>query len=249
MKRLSQLIKRVRRRFKLRQAIPQTLASLDAYALWAATYPPIAHNRLMQVEQAAMLDLLPPLADRDVLDLACGSGRYTQIARDRSARRVIGLDNSVPMLRVGLQAGVTVQNGAPSLAQGEMDALPFAADTFDVLICALAIGHLPPTRMLATFIEIARVLRPGGAALISDFHPFLYLSGGRRTFNAPNGVTYAVEHTPHLISDYYAALRSAGLTLERLSEPAAVPDLHSATLHSAAAPAVLILLARKPLSD
>ena len=36
---------------------PRTLISLDAYDLWAANYPPQAHNTLMQTEQQAMLDL------------------------------------------------------------------------------------------------------------------------------------------------------------------------------------------------
>src|SRR5215468_1484054 len=88
------------------RAAPRTLPSVDAYALWAATYPPRAHNRLMEIEQESMLRLLPDLADRDVLDLACGTGRYAAIAHQRDARNVVGTDNSLAMLRGGLQVGI-----------------------------------------------------------------------------------------------------------------------------------------------
>ncbi len=209
------------------QRPPRTLASLDAYALWAASYPPEAHNDLMRIEQAALLALLPPLAGCDVLDLACGSGRYSRIAHEHGARRVIGIDNSLPMLHAA--AGST-------FIQGTMDAIPLHADTCDVIICGLATGHLPPETMIRALREMERILKPGGTALISDFHPFMFLGGGRRTFTAPDGVQYAVEHYPHLISDYFAAIHSAGLTLDALTEPRA-PGM--------AAPAVLILRVRK----
>ncbi len=62
----------------------------------------MAHNKLMEIEQAAMLRQLPPLVGRDVLDLACGTGRYSQIAAERGARRVVGADNSFAMLRAGV---------------------------------------------------------------------------------------------------------------------------------------------------
>jgi malonyl-CoA O-methyltransferase len=82
-----------------RRSRPRTLSSLDAYARWAGSYPPHAHNALMRAEEAALLDLLPPLGGRIVLDAACGSGRYARIALERGARCVIATDNSPEMLR------------------------------------------------------------------------------------------------------------------------------------------------------
>ncbi len=219
-------MKRLRRALQRRIHPPQTLPSGDAYALWATSYPPTAHNRLMQIEQDAMLALMPPLAGRDVLDLAGGTGRYALIAQESGARQIVGVDSSAAMLRA---------NPLSPRVQAEMNAIPFCSGSFDVVICALAAGHLPPEQMRLTLTEIKRVLRPGGVALISDFHPFMFLSGGRRTFTAPDGVQYAVEHYPHLIADYYAAIRSAGLTLDALAEPCAE------RLDETAAPAVLVL--------
>jgi len=186
----------------------QTLSSLDAYARWAATYPPRAHNALMEAEESAMVSLLPELAGQVVLDLACGTGRYGLLAQERGAKAVIGLDNSQAMLRA---------NPLEVRALSTSEALPLAGSSVDVVLCGLALGHLP--RLEPTMREISRVLKSGGAALISDFHPFIFLSGQRRTFTAPDGQTYAVEHYPHLYADYHRAVREAGLHIERVVEP------------------------------
>ena len=69
----------------------------DAYAQWAATYPPRPHNRLMEVEQAAVLELLPDVRSLTVLDAGCGTGRYLRLCADRGAS-VVGIDLSAPML-------------------------------------------------------------------------------------------------------------------------------------------------------
>jgi malonyl-CoA O-methyltransferase len=164
----------------------------------------------MEIEQAEMLRLLPNVAGRSVLDLACGTGRYGLIAGQRGARRVVGADNSAAMLQRG---------GLRPAAEASMTALPFAANSFEVVICGLALGHLPPEAMRRAIAEIARVLRQGGTALFSDFHPYLYLKGGRRTFCAPDGTTYAAEHYPHLVADYFAAISAAGMAVSAISEP------------------------------
>lgn len=191
---------------------PKTLPSRQAYARWAKRYPPRPHNRLMEIEQAAMLRLMPPLAGCEVLDLACGTGRYSLIAQEASARRVVGVDDSLPMLRAG---------GGGLRIEASMTALPFASASFDVIVCGLAVGHLPLDALRGALAEMARVLRPGGEALISDFHPYLSLMGGRRAFTGDDGRAYAVEQHIHIVSDYFAALRTAGMVVLDIAEPRA----------------------------
>lgn len=196
---------------RVRRLLPtvgiRTLSSIDAYARWAATYPPHAHNVLMETEEAAMRGLLPDLVGLAVLDLACGTGRYSLIARDCGAQTVVGLDNSLAMLRA---------NPLRQVALATSEALPLPAASFDVVLCGLALGHL--AALAPTLHEIRRVLKPGGRALISDFHPFVFLSGGERTFTAPDGQTYAVEHYVHLYADYHRAAQQAGLYIEEVVE-------------------------------
>lgn len=185
----------------------RTLPSLEAYARWASHYPPQAHNALMEAEQAAVEALLPDLAECAIVDLACGTGRYALLARSRGARQVLGLDNSRAMLLAGALRAV----------QASAEAIPLRDGWADGLICGLALGHLPVLEPVLR--EIARVLRPGGWAVISDFHPFLFLTGRQRVFTAEDGRSYAVEHYPHLVADYVTAGAAAGLTIEAMEEP------------------------------
>lgn len=184
------------------------LPSLQAYQQWAGAYPPHAHNALMQAEEQAMRSLLPSMPGCSILDLACGTGRYALIARQLGAGRVIALDNSEAMLRASTLMGA---------ACATTEAIPLADQTVDGIICGLALGHLP--RLDPTFQEMGRVLKPGGWLLLSDVHPFIFLNGAQRTFQAADGRTYAVEHYPHLIADYHAAAQAVGLSLEALAEP------------------------------
>ena len=175
-----------------------------------------------------MLQAMPVLTERHVLDLACGTGRYSHLAREAGAARVVGVDNSDAMLRAG-------QQGAMSLAiRATMDNLPFASGSFDVIVCGLATGHLPPASMRRAIAEMARLLRPGGETFISDFHPALYRSGGRRTFTAPDGTEYAVEHYPHSIEDYTNAIADTGMRVSAILEP-------TANLRGSTIPAVLVI--------
>jgi len=209
---------------------PEVLRVVDAYARWAATYPPEAHNALMRLEEQMLLDLLPDVAGKTVLDLACGSGRYLKKMLDRGAKVALGLDVSPEMLRRARQV-------TTGLVRGSLVQLPFQPHTFEVITCGMAVGHVQD--LSGVLAEMSRVLTPGGLVVYSDFHPFAYLSGGKRNFQA-NGREYEVEHYPHLYHSHHAACRAANLDIEDVRES---PEVSSSP------PAVLAIRARrKPLS-
>jgi malonyl-CoA O-methyltransferase len=218
----------VRRRLG-QPSVRPILASREAYAVWANSYAARPHNGLMFAEESAMLEILPDVRGRRVLDLACGSGRYAHIALERGAAQVVGVDNSLPML--GRAAGF-------ARAQAEMTALPFASDSFDVVICGLATGHVSPNLLPAVFADVARVTRIGGTFIFSDLHSHLYLGGRRRTFTAVDGLEHDVEHYPHLISDYFAAMTAAGFVTDAINEKVA-------TIDGSNVPILLVMAGRK----
>jgi malonyl-CoA O-methyltransferase len=186
------------------------LDALEAYALWAPTYPPEAHNALMKLEEAAMLELLPEVKGQTVLDLACGSGRYLAILIERGAGRVVGVDLSPQMLK-------RARTISPNLALADLRALPFASASFEVIVCGLAVGHLEDLHQAIR--EMGRILRPDGVVLYSDFHPFGSLAGWKRSFRASDGHKYAVRYHTHLYADHHAACCAAGLRIEEVREP------------------------------
>ena len=184
---------------------------LEAYARWAPAYASDVHNPLMALEQQAMLELLPALPGRRALDLACGSGRYLKRLAAGQAAFACGLDLSGPML-----ARARAEGRQP-LIQGDLLHLPLATGSVDLVVCALAVGHVADLGQAVS--EMARVLAPGGVVVYSDFHPFGALAGLKRTFRAADHREYAARHHVHLYSAHQAACAQAGLIIDAVREP------------------------------
>ncbi|HEY8587620.1 MAG TPA: methyltransferase domain-containing protein [Rhodanobacter sp.] len=194
------------------------LEPVDAYALWARTYPAEARNPVMRAEERAMLKLMPgELQGKAVLDAGCGSGRYMLHALRRGAARVTGVDLSPPMLQRARAELTGFDPGAHfELAQGNLEALPVPDGWADLTICGLVIGHLE--RLAPSLAELRRATRPGGTLLCSDIHPIGDALGWLRDFKC-DGQHYAVRHTAHLYSHWHATCATLGLHIERVLEP------------------------------
>jgi SAM-dependent methyltransferase len=107
---------------------------------------------------AATLDALEPLAGRRYLDAGCGAGLAASIAAEKGAS-VSGIDASAPLLEIA-------QERAPDahLQVGDIEELPFADGTFDVVTAFNSIQYAgDPASAVA---ELARVCRPGGRVAI-----------------------------------------------------------------------------------
>lgn len=227
----------------------ETLEPRDAYALWAASYPPRAHNPVMRAEERAMQALMPmDLQGQVVLDAGCGSGRYMLHALRRDAEHVTGVDLSTEMLaRAAGELGAYRDAGQVDLVQGNLLALPLPNAWADLTICGLTIGHLD--RLQPALSELRRVTRPGGAILCSDVHPIGHALGWSRDFKSGDR-HLAVRHTPHLYSDWHAACAALHLdvarVLEPMLDPADIPvDAHFDPL-ALEVPVALVFLLRRP---
>ena len=82
------------------------------YDTWADTYPSVAHNPLMRLEQEIVESILMTLRPRRALDVGTGSGRYLSILARAGAAEVIGADFSMAMLR---RAARTATGSDPSM--------------------------------------------------------------------------------------------------------------------------------------
>lgn len=201
----------------------------DPYAAWAESYPPRAHNPLMEVEQAAVLELLPSLSGLTVLDAGCGTGRYTRVLEKIGAARVVGLDRSEAMLRRGVRG--------PRI-RGDLRQIPLANASFDVVVSGLALSDVADP--IPVVREWARVLRRGGILVCSTLHPRGRELGWTRTFETSTG-THTLPAFWHTLDDYRVACHAAGLSVEAFAEP----SLASHYLRRSEEPVALILRARR----
>jgi len=106
-------------------------------------------------EKEAVLEAVGPVADRDVLEIACGTGRFTVMLAERGAD-IVGLDISGPMLQQGREKARTAGvSDHLEFMRGDAARLPFPDDHFDTVF-AMRFFHLADTP--AKFLsEMARV--------------------------------------------------------------------------------------------
>jgi len=114
--------------------------------------------------RAAMLALLP--ADWIVADLGCGTGK---IAADLAGcvKQVIAVDNSPAMLKAAKRRIGDLTN--VDLRKGDLEALPIEDGACDAALLLLALTYV--SEPLPVIRETARILKPGGRAVIVDLLP------------------------------------------------------------------------------
>lgn len=113
---------------------------------------------------ARTIERLALVAGERLIDVGCGTGALLcSVLRSHPSTLAVGLDLSSAMLAIArrdLPAEVR-------LVAGDAMAIPFASRTFDVAVSANSYHYWPdPVRGLR---EIARVLRPGGRLIVTDW--------------------------------------------------------------------------------
>ena len=107
--------------------------------------------------------------DGRVLDVATGTAAVAiEIAR-RTGSRVVGLDQSEPMVREGVRR-VTGANLEARIrfTLGSGERLPFRDASFDAVTFAYLLRYVDDVG--STLKELARVVRPGGVLAGQEFH-------------------------------------------------------------------------------
>jgi len=95
-------------------------------------------------EKQAVLDAIGPVDDKRVLEVACGTGRFTVMLAERGAD-ITGLDISGPMLQQGREkARAADVADHVEFMRGDAARLPFPDDHFDTVL-AMRFFHLADT--------------------------------------------------------------------------------------------------------
>jgi ubiquinone/menaquinone biosynthesis C-methylase UbiE len=105
---------------------------------------------------------LPIQPRRGILDLGCGTGRFTEALQRTFRCRVIGVDPSSTMLERARLAG------APDVewAQGSAESIPLPAEDIDCVFMSQAYHHIKDVP--GALREVGRVLASGGYFMIRN---------------------------------------------------------------------------------
>ena len=190
----------------------------EGYRLWSATWDRDP-SAVVALETRVLPPLLGDVRGKRFLDVCCGTGRWLAWARERGAVAA-GIDLSPEML-----ASAAARPGLPGrLGVADSRCLPVADGCADVVLCALALGHIRPIEDAVR--ELARAARPGAAVVLTDLHPAACRSGWQRTFRS-GGRLYAIENHPYDPAALIAAALREGLYLRAFHEPCfAEPERH-----------------------
>ncbi|HHN73860.1 MAG TPA: class I SAM-dependent methyltransferase [Acidobacteria bacterium] len=109
----------------------------------------------------AVSEALALSGDQRVLDLAGGTGRLARLLAPH-CRQVVVADLSAPMARRAARHGLAA-------ARSRAEALPFPGKSFERVIVVDALHHMGDLEAVAA--EIARVLTPGGLAVLFEPDP------------------------------------------------------------------------------
>jgi ubiquinone/menaquinone biosynthesis C-methylase UbiE len=191
-------------------ATPRLLPVEDAYQLWAPEYD-TAPNPLFCLEERHLTPLLHPIAQRDVVDLGCGTGRWLARISGLHPRSLTGVDISAAMLKpAAARLGPDAR-----LVQADCLNTSLGTASADSILASFLLSYVDDLDELAR--EIARIARSGALVLISDVHPATREYGWKRTFRCAHQVIEIQTH-PYQLHDLHAAMKEADFELESSNE-------------------------------
>jgi SAM-dependent methyltransferase len=104
---------------------------------------------------------------RSVLDVGCGAAHWGRAVVKHMAPEatLTGVDREPHFLRLAAAARPRGP-AAEQFVRGDVEALPFDDDTFDVVTCQTVLIHVPD--LAKAVAEMVRVARPGGTILLAE---------------------------------------------------------------------------------
>ncbi|HKC19056.1 MAG TPA: methyltransferase domain-containing protein [Candidatus Dormibacteraeota bacterium] len=143
---------------------------VDRFSKWAPTYD---RHRLQKIVFEPVQQTLLDMAVHErpsavaILDIGCGTGRLLRAAEERFPEaRLQGVDAAEGMVEAAQSAAT---GSGINFHHATAEQLPFDAAQFDLVFSTMTFHHWSDQAMGIS--EIARVLKPDGRWLLSDFVP------------------------------------------------------------------------------
>jgi ubiquinone/menaquinone biosynthesis C-methylase UbiE len=210
----------------------------EQYDDFGSEYAEHAASNVVNVyyDRPAILALAGEVAGKRVLDVGCAAGHLAEQLLERGAS-VTGIDASEVMVGLARKrceaAGERARFHRATLGE-PLDVLP--SESFDLVTASLVLHYLKDWG--PALGELRRVLRPGGALVMSVHHPGEdwhwfsradyfrtelltdeWVMGGRRR---------EVRFYRRPLSWSFAALRNAGFEVDQMVEPMPLPECEQA---------------------
>jgi ubiquinone/menaquinone biosynthesis C-methylase UbiE len=144
--------------------------------LYSELWKEFDHHTLTEEAVDLLKARVPPevisrhIAGRRVLDMGCGSGRYTLALARLGAASACGVDVQAKSFQ-GAAAWAGEHDVHAEFREADVLNLPFPSESFDFVLCNGVIHH--SASIARGLKELARVLKPDGAAFL-----YLYAAGG-----------------------------------------------------------------------
>ena len=162
---------------------------LDSY-----TGSPISESRLNRCLGDGLKD---NLAGKVVLEAGCGAGRFTEVLLKKSAVLVSSDLSSA----VEVNAENFPVSDKHLVIQADINNMPFADESFDVVICIGVIQHTPDTEK--TIEDLYKLVKKGGTLVIDhysyDRSNYLRLARLYRFFLRKKTSDYTIPYTQKLV--------------------------------------------------
>lgn len=157
------------------------------FDVWSRVYdlPPVQRLVYRPIQDAVVAALWEQRPAR-ILDVGCGTGLLTSRLGSELNAEVVGCDFSAGMLEQAQR-----RSALPAWIQGDATALPFDDGSFDALTCTESFHWYPDQGQAAR--EFARVLRPGGLAVVALVNP---PSGAETAARAFSRLARSAAHWP-----------------------------------------------------
>jgi len=180
------------------------------------------------------LHALPDVADKDVVELGCGTAYFGAWLKKRGASRVVGVDPTPAQLETARRMMAATGLAFP-LVEAPAEQVPLPDASFDLAVSEYGASlWADPYRWVP---EAARLLRPGGHLVFLTNSTLVYLTAPedeneqvgtellrdmfgmyRIRWEGATGIEYHLSH-----GDWIALLRENGFEVEALHEPRPQP--------------------------
>jgi len=197
------------------------------------------------IEWKTIKSILPDLNDKNIIDLGCGTGRFSFLFEGMNPKSILGIDLSEKMIEIGLN-NVKNKKSMVKLIHGNIEnLLEIKSESIDFVFSSTTLHYIKDLDNIMK--QINRILVSDGICILSVIHPVYsacypilhenkdlpnedewgikYLDNRKRGYvqpwieydsNVNNFLSFSYHHT---MSDYINSMNSAEFQIEKLLEP------------------------------